>query len=118
MTNAATPEPSDRARTIVPFLLAHSTLYAWTVTVVLFGVFTWLGGMDFRIAGLVAACVSFVMTILGCLLIAFIINKLAPTFDGRPDFAQAFKTSVYSYTPGIVGGIARIVRELFGITGF
>ena len=65
-------------------------------------------------AGIVGACVSFVMTLLGCLLIAFIINTLAATFDGTPNFNQAFKTSVYSYTPGVVGGIARIVPFLGG----
>lgn len=63
-------------------------------------------------AGLVAACVSFVLTIVGCFVIAFIINALAPTFGGRQDTNQAFKVSVYSYTPGLVAGILAILPIL------
>lgn len=63
-------------------------------------------------AGLVAACLSFVLTIVGCFVIAFIINALAPTFGGRQDTNQAFKASVYSYTPGLVAGILAILPIL------
>ena len=63
-------------------------------------------------AGLVAACVSFLLTIVGCFVIAFIINALAPTFGGRQDTTQAFKVSVYSYTPGLVAGILTILPIL------
>ena len=64
------------------------------------------------VAGLVAACVSFVLTIAGCFVIAFIINALAPTFGGLQDSNQAFKASVYSYTPGLVAGILTLLPIL------
>ena len=57
------------------------------------------------VGGLIGACVSFVMTIVGCFIIGFIINALAPTFGGRQDSNQAFKTAVYSYTPGLVAAV-------------
>ena len=63
------------------------------------------GGITGFIASLIGACVGFVMTIVGCYVIAFIINALAPTFGAKPDFNQAFKTSIYSYTPGLVAGV-------------
>ena len=73
------------------------------------------GGITGFIAGLIGACVSFVLTIVGCFVIAFIINALAPTFGARTDFNQAFKTSVYSYTPGLVAGVLQIVPLLGGL---
>ncbi|MBS1818478.1 MAG: YIP1 family protein [Acidobacteria bacterium] len=64
------------------------------------------------ISGLIGACVSILLTIIGCYVIAFIINALAPTFGGRSDFNQAFKTSVYSYTPGLAAGVLLIIPVL------
>jgi Yip1 domain len=64
------------------------------------------------VVGLIAAIVSFLLTIVGCFVIAFIINALAPTFGGRQDSNQAFKTSVYSYTPGLVAAILTILPIL------
>jgi hypothetical protein len=68
------------------------------------------------LGSLVAACASFVMTIVGCFVIAFVINGLAPTFGGRPDTNQALKVAVYSYTPGLVAGILRIIPILSILT--
>jgi hypothetical protein len=67
---------------------------------------TVVGGV---VAGFVGACLGFVMTIIGCFVMAFIINALAPTFGGRQDSTQAFKVAVYSYTPVLVAGILRIL---------
>jgi len=61
------------------------------------------------VAGLVAACVSFVLTIVGVFVIALTINALAPTFRARQDARQALKLAVYSCTPALVGGLFRVV---------
>ena len=70
---------------------------------------------------LVTACLSFVLTIAGCFIIGLIINALAPTFGGRQDSTQAFKLSVYAYTPALVAGILAVlplVGALFGFAGW
>jgi hypothetical protein len=61
---------------------------------------------------LVGACVAVVATVIGCFVIAFIINALAPTFGARQDSNQALKTAVYSYTPGLVAGVLTILPVL------
>jgi membrane protein YqaA with SNARE-associated domain len=64
------------------------------------------------VSGLVAACVGVIATIIGCFVVAFIINALAPTFGARQDSNQALKTSVYSYTPGLVAAVVTILPVL------
>ena len=66
-------------------------------------------------ASLVGACIGILFTVIGCFVIGFIINALAPTFGGRQDANQAFKTSVYCYTPVLVGGVARVLPLLGGL---
>jgi hypothetical protein len=68
------------------------------------------------VAGLVGACLAVVMTVVGCVVIGLIINALAPTFGGKPDSNQALKTSVYSYTPGLVAGVLAILPVLSALT--
>jgi hypothetical protein len=70
------------------------------------------------IGSLVAACIGLVLTVVGCFVIGFIINALAPTFGGRQDTNQAFKTSVYCYTPVLVAAVARILPWLGTLIGF
>ncbi len=67
------------------------------------------------VSALVAACITLVMTVVGCFIIAFIINALAPTFGARQDSTQAFKVSVYSYTPGLAAGVLQILPVLGGL---
>jgi len=70
------------------------------------------------IGSLIGACIGIVFTIVGCFIIGFIINALAPTFGGRQDTNQAFKTAVYAYTPALVAGLARILPILGGLVQF
>ena len=75
----------------------------------------------FTIIPLIVACLSFVLTMAGCYVIGVIINLLAPTFGGRQDSTQAFKLSVYAYTPALLAGILAIiplVGALFGFVGW
>lgn len=69
----------------------------------------------------VTACAGFVLTIAACFAIGWIINALAPTFNGTADSPQAFKLAVYAYTPVLVAAllaIIPIVGGLFGLVGW
>jgi len=74
-----------------------------------------LGARASLIGSLVGACIGVVFTVIGCFVIGLIINALAPTFGGRPDSNQALKTSIYCYTPVLVGGIARVLPLIGGL---
>lgn len=67
--------------------------------------------------GLVTAIVALVMMIVGCYIIGAIIDALAPTFGGRKDNNQAFKVSVYSYTPALAAGVLQIIPALGALVG-
>lgn len=69
-------------------------------------------------SGLTQAIFSFVMVLVGVLLMAVIVNALAPTFGGRRNLSEALKLVAYSATPGFVAGVLSIfpplaVLELF-----
>src|ERR1700676_3680423 len=48
------------------------------------------------VAGLVTACLTFVMTLIGIVVLSLIINALAPSFGGEQNSAKAMKVAVYS----------------------
>ncbi len=64
------------------------------------------------LAGLTTAVFVFVMAIVGCLILAFIIDALAPTFGAQKNSAQALKVAVYSYTPAWIAGVLQILPPL------
>jgi len=66
------------------------------------------------VSGLVIACFTFVMAIVGVFILSLIINALAPTFGGEKNSAQALKVAVYSYTPAWVAGVLNVL-PLLGI---
>jgi hypothetical protein len=68
------------------------------------------------LAGITSAVFVFVMAIVGVLILAFIINALAPTFGGQKNSMQALKVAVYSYTPAWIAGVLNILPAL-GILG-
>jgi hypothetical protein len=63
-------------------------------------------------SGLTQALLSFVMALVGVLLMAAIVNALAPTFGGRRNLNEAFKLVAYSATPGFVAGILSLFPAL------
>ena len=63
-------------------------------------------------AGLGLAVWNIVAAVIGCFVIAFIIDALAPTFGGQKSSLQAFKIAVYTYTPVWVAGIFQIIPFL------
>ena len=54
------------------------------------------------------AITSFVMTIIGMFVLAWVINALAPTFNATPSMPQAIKVAAYSATAEWMGGIFNI----------
>lgn len=67
----------------------------------------------------VFAVVSYILSLVGVYVIAFIIDALAPTFSGEKNMNQALKVAAYSYTPGWIVGIFAIIPALsiLGILG-
>ena len=53
--------------------------------------------------GLLAALLTFVLSLVGLYLVGLVIHMLASAFGGRPDQRQAVKTAAYSLTPAWLG---------------
>lgn len=69
-------------------------------------------GITYRpgfVAALSAAIVSYVMAIVGVFVLAFIIDALAPTFEGTKNQVSAMKVAAYSATAGWLAGIFHIL---------
>jgi hypothetical protein len=62
--------------------------------------------------GLTSAVFMFVMAIVGVVILALIIDALAPTFGAQKNSAQAMKVAVYSYTPAWIAGVLQIFPPL------
>jgi MFS family permease len=60
------------------------------------------------VAGVSLAVFTFVMAIVGVVILGLIINALAPSFGGEKNSTQALKVAVYSYTPAWVAGVLQI----------
>jgi hypothetical protein len=58
------------------------------------------------------AVMQYVMALVGCYVLALIIEALAPTFGGVKNRTQAFKLAAYSYTPAWVAGIILLMPSL------
>ena len=64
------------------------------------------------VAGLGLVLWNIVAAVIGCFVIAFIIDALAPTFGGQKSSTQAFKVAAYSYTSVWVAGVFQIIPFL------
>jgi hypothetical protein len=102
--------PADLTTSYLAPLAAVSAVAAFIGSTLLAAILPFGGALVAGVVGgFVIAIVRFVMTIVGCFVIGFIINALAPTFGGRQDSNQAFKVAVYSYTPVLLAGIFQII---------
>lgn len=61
---------------------------------------------------LVWAILSYILSLAGIFLLAFVIDALAPTFGCTKDMVAAVKIAVFSYTPVWVAGILGIIPAL------
>ena len=70
--------------------------------------------------GLFGATFGYVMACVTVLLLALIIDLVAPLFGGRRDFDSSFKLAVYSFTPVWLAGIFLVLPGLrfLVLTGF
>lgn len=70
-------------------------------------------------SGLGMAVSSYVFSLIGLFISAFLINTLAPTFRATPDKQMAFKVAAYSSTAAWVAGIFQLIPSLgwLGILG-
>jgi len=62
--------------------------------------------------GLFGAIFGYAMAFVTVLLLALVIDALAPIFGGRRSFASAFKLAVYSYTPVWLAGVFLLLPGL------
>lgn len=76
-------------------IVGGPTLFGWTRTPV--------------VAGVIGAMVSYVLALAGVYVAAFIVDKLAPTFDSQPNQIQALKLVAYAYTPSWIAGAAYLI---------
>lgn len=72
-----------------------------------FGTFRWPIG-----TALVWAVLSYVLSLAGVFLLAFIIDALAPTFGCQKNMVGAVKIAVFSYTPAWIAGVLGIIPAL------
>lgn len=68
---------------------------------------------------LAQAVIAYVMALIGCYVLALIIDALAPTFGGKKDMVKAFKVAAYSSTAAWVVGIFYLLPLLaiLGLVG-
>lgn len=80
--------------------------------------YAWHGFRIYRLgvgAGLTAAIVEYVVSLVGVYVLAVIIEALAPNFAGQADRIQALKVAGYSYTASWIAGCAQILPGLYGL---
>ena len=80
--------------------------------------YAWHGFRIYRLgvgAGLTAAIVEYVASLLGVYVLAVIIEALAPNFAGESNRIQALKVAGYSYTASWIAGCAQILPGLYGL---
>ena len=63
------------------------------------------------------AITTYILSLLGVVLIAFIADALAPSFGSTKDMAATTKAIVFAYTPAWVAGIFHIIPSLAIIAG-
>jgi hypothetical protein len=66
--------------------------------------------------GLAHMIVSYVLALVGVYVAALVVDKLAPSFDSKPNLIQALKLVAYASTPVYVAGVLNIIPAL-GVLG-
>ena len=64
------------------------------------------------VSGLVNMVVSYGLSLVGLLVLGFIIDALAPTFGGQKNAIQAQKVGVYASTAALLGGVFSLLPSL------
>lgn len=64
------------------------------------------------VKGLIGSIVYLVLALAGVFVLAYIIDLIAPSFNGEKNMMDSHKLAVYSATPGWIGGIFGIIPVL------
>jgi hypothetical protein len=62
--------------------------------------------------GIVHAVIYYILSLVGIYVTAYVVDRLAPSFNSRQDLTSAMKAVVYSYTPVWIVSILYIVPRL------
>ncbi len=62
--------------------------------------------------GITSAVIQYVLTLVGVYVAAFVIDKLAPTFQSQPNLVEALKLVAYASTPAWVAGVLNLIPAL------
>ncbi len=76
-------------------------------------------GVTYRaplIGALTGAILQYVLSLIGIFIFAWVIDALAPSFDGQKSQIQSLKVAVYAYTAAWVAGIFAIVPALAALS--
>jgi len=109
-------EPADLQTLYKEYIILLAAIPAICrfVGLTLIGVPTFLAGY-FRIGfitGLVHLIVGFVFSLISIFIAAFIVEKLAPTFQSRGNLVQALKMVAYAHTPVWLAGVLNLYPPL------
>jgi len=112
-------EPLDLGQLLVGYVLPLAAIGP-IATIIGFSAFG-VGGL-FKVpigTAIGIAITSYVMTIIGIFVLAWVINALAPTFNAAPSMPQAIKVAAYSATAAWIAGIFNIFPALaiLGVIG-
>jgi hypothetical protein len=71
------------------------------------------------VSGLITAVISYILSLVGIYLCAFVMNALAPNFESTQNMNNALKLVAFSYTPVWIVGIFSLIPalSLLGILG-
>src|SRR5262245_37398703 len=69
-------------------------------------------GVTSLISGLAGLIVGYVLSLVGIFLAAFIVDKLAPSFQSSGGIVQALKMVAFASTPSWVAGVLQLVPVL------
>jgi Yip1 domain len=103
------PEPTSIGQLFFSYVAPLALLAAVLafIHVTLIGIHLPFGGTIRQpfTTGLVSLVMTLVGAFIGLLVVGFVINLLAPTFDGVRNMRQAVKTAAYAFTPAWAGAV-------------
>lgn len=105
-------EPLDLGQLLVGYVLPLAAIGP-IATIIGFSAFG--GGGMFKVSmgtAIGIAITSYILTIVGIFLLAWVINALAPTFSATQSMPQAIKVAAYSATAAWIAGVFNIFPAL------
>ena len=105
-------EPLDLGKLLVGYVLPLAAIGP-IASMIGWSLFGFGGILRISMGSLITmAITSFIMTVIGVFVLAWVINALAPTFNAQQSMPQAIKVAAYSSTAAWVAGIFNIIPAL------